>query len=90
VTMVTTPKSAGVSRRARITVLITWAARVSPEADTVAAALRMARRRNSWLPALGWKAPLESNGIIRLDTPCGTTKSRYIGDCNRVIAPPRN
>ena len=64
VTIVTTPKSAGVSSRAKMTVLIVWAARDSPEADIVAAALRTATRRKSWLPALGRNAPLASNGII--------------------------
>ena len=44
VTMVTTPKSAGVNSRARMTVLITWTARPSPEADIVAAAPLTARR----------------------------------------------
>jgi hypothetical protein len=64
VTIVTTPKSAGVSSRAKMTVLITWAARDSPEADIVAAAPRTARRRKSWLSALGQNAPLASKGII--------------------------
>ena len=64
VTMVTTPKSAGVSSRARMTVLTTWAASDSAWADTVAAAPRTARRRNSPSSATGRNAPLASNGII--------------------------
>src|ERR1700722_18101574 len=64
VTMVTTPKSPGVKIRARMTVLNTWAPSASAEAETVAAAPRTARRRNSWPPFPGSKAPLASNGII--------------------------
>ena len=64
VTMVTTPKSAGVSRRARTTVPTTWSCERQPRSRNVAAAPRTARRRNSPLPATGLKAPLASNGII--------------------------
>ena len=62
VTMATTPKSAGVSSRARTTVGTTCSASDSAWADTVAAAPRTARRRNSLPSATGWNAPLASNG----------------------------
>src|ERR1019366_10721805 len=58
-------KSAGVNRRARMTVLITWSARFSPLADTVAPAPRTARRRNLLPSTTERKAPLASNGVIR-------------------------
>ena len=64
VTMVTTPKSAGVSNLARTTVGTTRSASDSAAADSVAAAPRTASRRSSLPPATGWNAPLASNGII--------------------------
>ena len=79
VTMATTPKSAGVSSRARMTVLTTWTAKASAWANTVAAAPRTARRRNSPSLAIGWNAPLASNGVIlslRSSPPVDTPSSK--------------
>ena len=63
-TMVTTPKSAGVNSRARTTVLTNCAPSDRAEADIVAAAPRTASRRNSWPRSPGRKAPLASKGIM--------------------------
>src|SRR5438309_4148700 len=64
VTIVTTPKSAGVSSLARITVPPICRTSDTPAADIVAAAPRTARRRNSLPSETGRKAPLASNGIM--------------------------
>src|SRR5271157_1461642 len=63
VTMVTTPKSAGVSSRARTTVAAICTANDTPWAKTITPAPRTAVRRSPSALAMGWKAPLESKGF---------------------------
>src|SRR5215471_8944999 len=66
VTMVTTPKSAGIKSRPRITVLITWAPSDPPEVDMVTAAPRTAWRRMLVTGDMERNAPLLSNGLVGL------------------------
>ena len=62
-TMVTTPKSPGVSNRARTTVAAICRTKETPWAKIVTPAPRTAARRNPWPSAMGWKSPLESKGF---------------------------
>ena len=63
VTMVTIPKSAGVSNRARITVAPICTKRDVPDAKTVAPAPRTAARRNPLPVAIEQNLPAASKGF---------------------------
>ena len=63
VTIVTKPKSEGISSRAKTTVEINWTAKTTPWANTVAPAPRTARRRNPPSTLVSWNSPFASKGF---------------------------